>query len=253
MENVNDYENRIVVFIDILGFSSIVKSTDNSDVNKREKKQKEAKEGKGILDNLTDALHFIRVEVEKLKESGSSIKISQFSDSLVISSSDESNEILTIFHFLKYVQVNLLTVYNILIRGGVVRGKVIHTEHILVGPAMVDAYNLESKCANSPRIVVMPSVRNIYDNERKKSGIEKKYSVLKQDYDGMFYIDYFNNLEPKFVDSEVEYINKIENIINMNSKRRDVTIKVKYYWMRSKLEDREKATKSKILHNSKVS
>lgn len=250
LQSYDEYEDRIVVFIDILGFSSMVKITDNDNSKSAGKKN----EAIATLVNLTEALNFIKNEVKKLKSLNlPTIRLSQFSDSLVISSKEKSNEILFIFNFLKLLQVQLLSKYEILIRGGVVKGKLIHDEQILVGPAMVDAYNLESKCANSPRIVVMPSVRNIYDNERKKSGIEKKYSVLKQDYDGMFYIDYFNNLESKFVESEVEYINKIEKIINMNSKRRDVTIKVKYYWMSSKLEEREKTTEFKMLHNSKVS
>lgn len=250
LQSYDEYEDRIVVFIDILGFSSMVKITDNDNSKSTGKKN----EAITTLVNLTEALNFIKEEVKILKSLNlPTIRLTQFSDSLVISSKEKSNEILFIFNFLKLLQVQLLSKYEILIRGGVVKGKVIHDEQILVGPAMVDAYNLESKCANSPRIVIMPSVRNIYDNERKKSGIEKNYSVLKQDYDGMFYIDYFNNLEPKFVESEIEYINKIGNIINMNLKRRDVTIKVKYYWMKSKLDDREKATKFKILHNSKVS
>ncbi len=250
LQSYDEYEDRIVVFIDILGFSSMVKITDNDNSKSADKK----KEAITTLVNLTEALNFIKEEVKILKSLNlPTIRLTQFSDSLVISSKEKSNEILFIFNFLKLLQVQLLSKYEILIRGGVVKGKVIHDEQILLGPAMVDAYNLESKCANSPRIVVTPSVYEIYRTERIKNNIETKKSVLKKDFDGMFYVDYFNLIGTGLKMSEVVYKEIIDKIISNNLTSRDITIRVKYYWMRSKLEDREKTTEFKMLHNSKVS
>lgn len=77
--------------------------------------------------------------------------------------------------------------------------------------------------------------------------------MLKKDYDGMFYIDYFNLIGTGLKMSEVVYKEIIDKIISNNLTSRDITIRVKYYWMRSKLEDREKTTEFKMLHNIKVS
>lgn len=228
------YEKRIVIFIDILGFSSIVKNTDLDNFRKGENKEKARKN----LDNLTEALIFINNEISKIKNSKiASIQLSQFSDSLVISILESSDDLILIFYYLKYLQINLLNNYKILIRGGIVNGKIIHNENMLLGPAMVDAYTLESKCANSPRIVVMPSVVKMYERYLKENEVLDDEKVLGKDYDGTYYVDYFNNISDDYDIDKIDYYNKIDEIIQRNSSNKDISIQVKYYWMREKLNN----------------
>lgn len=52
---------------------------------------------------------------------------------------------------------------GLLVRGGLSRGKLYHRGRVVVGEAMVDAYQLESKVARNARVVVSP---RISDNDR---------------------------------------------------------------------------------------
>ncbi|MBR6496504.1 MAG: hypothetical protein IKT28_05300, partial [Rikenellaceae bacterium] len=128
------YENRIVVFIDILGFSNIVKSTVST-----KKAESYTKKANKVLANLRSALQFIHKHFYELRADydNSSIQLSQFSDSIVISVLENSEELILIFKHLKLVQTRLLNKFDILIRGGVVKGLLIHTDNLLLGPAMV--------------------------------------------------------------------------------------------------------------------
>ena len=230
------YENRIVVFIDILGFSNIVKSTVST-----KKAESYTKKANKVLANLRSALQFIHKHFYELRADydNSSIQLSQFSDSIVISVLENSEELILIFKHLKLVQTRLLNKFDILIRGGVVKGLLIHTDNLLLGPAMVNAYNLESKCAISPRIVVDPKVKWSYDKINKNDAGEtiEKEKILKKDYDGTFYIDYFNyNLDFYSGENEEEYFRTICKKVKENVESSDISIRMKYLWMREKLK-----------------
>lgn len=236
MEREQSYENRIVVFIDILGFSSIVRKTITT-----QKAESRIEKANFVLGNLISALEFIHEHFNQLKLAyeDSSIQLSQFSDSIVISVLENSKELIIVFKHLKLIQARLLARYNILIRGGVVKGKLIHTNNILLGPAMVNAYNLESKCALSPRIVIDPKVKWVYNkiNKTDAGEILEKEKILKKDYDGTFYIDYFNyNLEFYTGDSDEKYFATICWLIKDNIESSDISIRMKYLWMREKLK-----------------
>ena len=43
---------------------------------------------------------------------------------------------------------------GILLRGGITVGQLCHKDNIVYGPAMVEAYELESKSAIYPRVIV---------------------------------------------------------------------------------------------------
>lgn len=84
------YEERIVAFIDILGFSNIIKSSINSDEK--------------LLD-IVSAIVYINEYFNSVKqnyEDPNILQLSQFSDSIVISvSMNNSLEMLSIFKHLK--------------------------------------------------------------------------------------------------------------------------------------------------------
>jgi hypothetical protein len=58
-----------------------------------------------------------------------------------------------VFEILKRIQIKLIG-YEILLRGGIVVGKLLHENNIMFGPAFNQAYDLESKSALYPRIVI---------------------------------------------------------------------------------------------------
>lgn len=232
------YADRIIAFIDILGFSEKIKITDNKD------KPEEARE---MLTNLSSAVRFFQ---KKIKEAIEDILLpagtiaSMFSDTIVVSiPKDESGGALYLFELLKELQINLLF-KNILLRGGIVHGKLIHTEQLIIGPALVSAHDLESKSALYPRIVIDPRVLFLYvrqNGEPVKSlrlGDYEFHLTYAKDFDGTSYIDYFNSVEEyvPMKDSSA-YFAEMNKIIRKGTARsqRDIGIRMKYMWMKEKL------------------
>lgn len=178
-----EYSNRIVAFIDILGFGALVSRL-------------------GEEPKLHAKLHRALTEIGKIKNSSlekntaqTGLVVSVFSDSVVISGApDNLNGVIwSSIH----LQCSLLAL-GILIRGGISRGKTVHTGDILYGEGMLNAYHLESKAAIYPRIIIDP----IFVPE-----IESGYKAmfLAQDADGLWFIDPFAmGIVPGNVDTLLE-------------------------------------------------
>lgn len=229
------YERRIVCFIDILGFSGIIKSTTKSDKN-----------AQVVLDKVCNALELLRRYCDKMAEF--QITTTQFSDSIVISFPWNKDDwhMLAVFKSIKIIQILLLYQFDLQLRGGIVIGEIVHTDKLLVGPAMISAYELESKCANSPRIVLDPKVSyryNILKNSAKKDIHFESDNVIHKDLDDTSYIDYFNvNLKDGIFDEEEDlksYFRKLCKLVSDNVGSTDMSIRMKYLWMRNKIKHSE--------------
>jgi hypothetical protein len=176
------YEQRLVIFIDILGFKNLIT---------------QSKEDETVLKNILRALQTFNefrdfnTDLKEFSEEFSdstiiddSREITNFSDSIVISFKIEGIKTLEfVINRLLNIMVDLLE-YNVILRGGIAIGDMIHTEDIVFGPAFIDAYSLENEVASFPRI--------IFSKE-----IVKKYNIyslggIKEDDDEYYYLDYFN-------------------------------------------------------------
>jgi len=238
-----EYEQRIIAFIDILGFSNIIKSSVNS---------------QSELDNIADALNYIHEYFNTVKtkyDDPTLLQLSQFSDSIVISISMKNSLLmLEIFKHLKTIQINLIS-RNILLRGGIVKGLLIHSKDLLMGPGMISAYSLESRCALHPRIVIDPKVlwqfgrvKGIRQSERLKDfEYEKSFS---KETDGLSYIDYFNDVENYLSNgiSVDDHFSNLCQIVAKNIDSDDISLKVKYLWMREKIKDSQYYDKYKTVY-----
>lgn len=237
------YQQRIVAFIDILGFKGILNDTVKADGADNENK----------IDEIISAYEAIRDiwdldEKSKLLNTSSSQskKVTIFSDSIVISfEAEEPSEVFYTLLELKWLIMRLLW-HGILCRGAVSLGKFIHTDEYLFGPALVEAYLLESKAALYPRIILDRTVIDAGANNHAMHhtiNMEKEFveSLLEQDSDGMYYIDYFFKAQYELDDPEYgfpEYINNLGNIIRKglmaSSNPTKVDIRIKYSWMRER-------------------
>lgn len=236
MDEKYTYERRIVCFIDILGFSGKIKGT-----------TKNSPEGNANLENICKAIKIINdfsgVLHKKLKIKG--IQSTQFSDSIVISFpwNENENTIVAAFMLIKYMQVYLIKEFNILLRGGIVIGDVIHNAQMIVGPAMIDAYQLESKCAFSPRIVIDPKVSFRFNKILKKTkddGTCNDTTIIHKDSDDTSYIDYFNfadNDDLMTPEEMLKYFSQLCRMVANNVNSSDMSVRVKYLWMRNKIKD----------------
>ncbi|MFB5269831.1 hypothetical protein ACE41H_24050 [Paenibacillus enshidis] len=133
------YEERIIAFIDILGFKNLV----NNDL---------MCEDIGAILKLPYVLRQGDM-LKRLKITG--MMMTSISDSLVFSIGlKERGAMNKITKLLSVFSQTLLAQYSLLLRGGIAVGKIYHDNDIVYGPGLVKAYELESKIAIFPRIVI---------------------------------------------------------------------------------------------------
>jgi hypothetical protein len=238
------YDKRITVFLDILGFKQIIRNT----------------EDKNGIDN-EDKIAFLEETILKIRElldidnanghQAKSKQITQFSDSIVISFKE--NEESEVFYTLSDIQTLIinLTLRGIICRGGISYGKLIHNDKMIFGPALVEAYETESKAALYPRIILDKTIIDIGKKHHAihHGEIDEKLAIkkiLNQDTDDMFYIDYFSKAQGELDDPEYDmptYIEKLREIIEQGIKdgKKAPDIKVKYNWMKNKFNSMVRA------------
>jgi hypothetical protein len=237
LELKETYENRVVLFLDILGFKNILsKTVDKSgDKDVPEKILALYK----VLYEMTDDI--------SVRTSNTTKVITQFSDSIVVSfEEDEPEEIFLLFEEIQKLIIKLVSSL-IICRGAISYGKLIHTEEIIFGPALVDAYETESKAAMYPRVILDKSIADIGKKSNKYKGKEIQSASkdvldylstvnLEKDTDEKYYIDYFTSIIRTYddIDKVKNHIESLKKIILDGQKFKSPDLKVKYGWMKNK-------------------
>lgn len=233
---MNYYENRVVLFLDILGFKNIIKDTVDNFGNENEEK----------IELLKHLILSMRSKFRSFKSEYSNAKmVTQFSDSIVVSFIIDEDEISNLFSVIQKLLVHFVN-NRVICRGAISYGKIIHTNTILFGPALVDAYETETKAALYPRVILDKSILEIVFNEERNKNklfdgapfaIEALINkFLNQDTDDKYYIDYF--ITPFKIKSNIQdkilYNENLRNIIIDGLKHEAPDLKVKYCWMKNK-------------------
>ena len=145
------YSERYVAFVDILGFSEIVKKTDREE-------------------NLAryDALLKILSEIGSRENNveglpGADLQFQSFSDSIVISCNRTMTGLLNLLASINDLALKLLA-SGLLMRGGIATGRLHHDHVVMFGPAFLDAYFIETMIAKYPRVILR---RETYDDFSK--------------------------------------------------------------------------------------
>lgn len=186
----NLYSRRIVAFVDILGFKSLID---------------ESLESEEMAKHIHNALKRI-LQVKRdnedaeglisLKKFG--VEVTTFSDSAVISYPIDFEG--GLFHvLLDIIHLQQALIYDgVLIRGGITIGDLYHDGEIVYGPAMNEAYRLESQYADQPRIIISRQhlLSGIRETVSSQNGLmyEVKYieGLVRQDKDGFYFLDILN-------------------------------------------------------------
>ncbi len=174
------YENRITFFIDILGFRNIISKTETDDeLSKGIFSVLDSMKGENITKEVFVEVNDIKDSKDKIEEikevqalfskalmGESSIQITHFSDSIVLSIGLENDmNAMSLIEYVGRLIYRLWKDFKILIRGGVSVDKLVHIENgPLFGPAMVNAYDFETHLSVYPRIVLDDTVFNIVGN-----------------------------------------------------------------------------------------
>ena len=132
------YEDRITCFLDLLGFKNHIAASTYADGTDSIEK----------ISALAAAFNSMRQILDTDRpDSRLGNEVTQFSDSVVISFQAATNSgVFDVLLHIMWVQASLVF-HGILCRGGIARGKLVHTSTLLFGPALLDAYALESQAA----------------------------------------------------------------------------------------------------------
>lgn len=208
------YENRLVLFLDVLGFKNLI---DNS------------VQDNDVFDNIYQAVYEIHTYENKSGKI-SSREVTTFSDSIVISYPIHDSVLRRVFQEIRDLVLILLK-YGFICRGGVGIGQLYHKDSVVFGPAMIKAYELESQHAKVPRVIISNDDINKYNLNR--SELE-----LKIDDDGFTYFDIYNFYYSE--SGQMMYISqfikdKLEKIISANINNPNQDVRKKYIWLYEKL------------------
>lgn len=225
-------EKRIVAFLDILGFKKLTYENQEETLLK-----------------YISPLYFddvSNVDQKKIYQELGLDKIHTrevtfFSDSIVISC--ELKEISPLLHHVKRLSEKFVG-YELFLRGGITYGELFHKDRIVFGPAMIEAYKMESECAIHPRIIIsenlfdelknnteLPVGRETYEKPKNISEfneILKPINNIFRDDDGFYFLNPF----PLTIELIRQQKLAIENQIAKN--RSNKKIYSKYLWLASK-------------------
>jgi hypothetical protein len=174
------YEERVILFLDFLGFKEIVEGTVGSPSNLE------------ILLGEVDRLYQIGEDDNDLY---ASVSATTFSDSVVLSYAVRERS--AVFYLLLDIAFAIidLAIRGFLVRGAVTIGELVHTKKYLVGPTMVKAYEMESRAAKFPRVLLDPRLVEIArqaraDHHEPEDEAAYVKLFMTKDRDGKHFVDY---------------------------------------------------------------
>jgi len=226
------YEERIIVFIDILGFKEIVQSTIDKDGNE-------------IPRQTAFVQKLLKIAEEIFDESPELCKskvVTRFSDTIVVSFKyNEKSQVFYTLLDILHLHMNFLA-HGVLVRGGVSFGKILHTNEMIFGPGLVTAYEFESKAAVFPRIVLSDEVIDLgakHAIDGHSYDIEKEHlsDITVKDSDGHYYVDYFSKAHPELDEPDLEYpgyLDALAKIIIKGLTSTSPGVRNKFLWLRER-------------------
>ncbi len=228
-QEINTFQERLIAYVDLLGFSEIVEKIDTDEIYR----EKIIKIVNFLAENSTKNSDPIDFLTDK--------RCTHFSDCLVISypgySDDDLNQLILDVIILQ----NYLLEIGIAARGGITIGNLYHKGSVLVGSGMVEAYTLEEKIAIYPRVIVSrkamtfalglsedASLNQIeswisagYQDSVERDNFESR---ICKDIDGHYFVDnlkvnkysYPAKFDQEFFDEHNAFLMKSKNVIESN-------------------------------------
>jgi hypothetical protein len=167
------YSERYVAFIDILGFSDIVKRSETDSK---------------LYDALVKTLSDIQTREAIEGQEDVDFRFQSFSDSIVLSSAKSSRGLAYLLTAIYSLTIELLE-EELLIRGAIARGNLYHEKGVMFGPAFIEAYRIEQNITKYPRVLLS---KDTYEDH--KAGPKTRFAVRLSE-DGPPYVYAFQMLE----------------------------------------------------------
>lgn len=198
LEGQIDLDYSIVAFVDILGFSNMVKSD---------------------CENKSGSTRYFEILREVNKETCEigECSITQFSDSVIFALPLSQDNYIKMIEILANYQRRLLY-HSIICRGAIAYGKHYKENDFMFSQALIEAYQLESKSATYPRIVISENLLEYF------KPLAHEVPHLLREKDGFYFVDY---LEDADKDQSRSHLTEF----NYTLPRQSLSVKEKYYWL----------------------
>lgn len=220
------YEERIVLFIDFLGFKEHVQKTIQDPP---------------FLTKLLDAMDQVAAIAKDDKEFHKSQRITHFSDCIVVSYRvDEESAVFWLLMEIAFCVVGLVEA-GFLLRGALTVGPLHHSKKHVVGPALVEAYRMESKVAKYPRVLIDEKIIDVakaahpedHDEEHEERFVR---DFMTEDADGKHYFDYVSWRSVVAImggdnDGYPAYLHQVGELVHAGLKHDEPDVLAKYLWL----------------------
>ena len=163
----------VVAFVDVLGASEKIKNDEEASLN--------------LVHNSYDvAINYIENMFDKEWFAGRRPYVRIFSDNILIYcpvvNDDVKAAFVDVVLLCAMIQIQFLSKGE-LTRGGIAVGNFFSDEVMVWGQALIDAHTIESCISVFPRIVIHPTLE-------KRLQLSGFHSILKEDNDALYYVDY---------------------------------------------------------------
>lgn len=199
-------QKYIIGYIDLLGIKNKIKSENQCD----------------ILQTMHIVHSSITEALKEYKSISGPIKIKIFSDNILFALQYNNNtimpDLLYMINVLMLIQSLLLRdrFHYFLLRGCICIGDLYIDDVFTCGSGLIDAYEIEDKIADFPRIVIEKTLAENFINFFE---INKKENVfVEKDYDGEYYLNYLYYTKPEKLLMH-QYVLLQNEICNQGNKR----------------------------------
>jgi hypothetical protein len=174
------YSERIVAFVDILGFTELVKEADVSSQRR---------------EMLVQALSRVRA-VKPLKglDKDPDLRVQNFSDSLIMSAERSP---IGFFHLIFAIDALIFSLLQmgVFVRGAVTVGRIYHNETMVFGIGMNEAYRLESNIAIMPRVILSYKAYDYVKSLKDQIWIAYREELFLRDNDGVWFLHFLRDFQ----------------------------------------------------------
>ncbi len=165
------YTNKLIAYLDVLGIRQLIEDNRKGKEHIAIDKIEEMRKIVSISSNISDSIE--------------EFNFLHISDSFVFVCKPKS--VISLIELLATIQTRIINECKFLLRGAITVGDTIIREHgkFIIGPAYIQAFQLQEDDAIYPRIIVDKGV--IAQLKKSRASIDK---YLKQDSDKEYFIDY---------------------------------------------------------------
>lgn len=221
------YEERYVAFVDVLGFRSIVTKSASDPA---------------VVQRVHAALSGISRLAVGSRSTALGFEVTSFSDNVVLSIPVSPQGLLHLVQMINKFSEDLLSL-GMLFRGAVVRGLALHTHDVIFGPAMLEAYRLESTISFHPRVMleaaVLADARDYARKQKLWRGALSRF-IVEEPYEVPYLSSFarWADDDSAWADEAIAKLILLRTIIETglteNTSRPDIA--EKYRWLARKLD-----------------